>query len=180
MDFTKLHEVMKDEQGRYRTISLFWELRHQAGNYEPVFTLKSYDLQKEDKLYPSLKKIYLTYDHVPGFEYEFATDVFGSWDHWQKITHSKGTLKDTVQEWRDELDVRIKAQSLKAMMLASRDNDAKGVNAAKYLAEKGYASKRGRPSKEEVEREKRIQASANKELAEDLERIGLQVVEGGK
>lgn len=179
MDFTKLHSVMKDDQGRYRTISLFWELRHQAGDIEPVFTTKSYDLQKEDKLYPSLKKIYLTYDHIPGFEYEFALDVFGSWEHWQKLANSQG-LKDLIQEWRDELDIRIKAQSLKAMMLAARDNDAKGVNAAKYLAEKGYSSKRGRPSKEEVEREKRIQAGANKELTEDMERIGLQVVKGGK
>ena len=105
--------------------------------------------------------------------------VFGSWEHWQKLSTSQG-LKDLVQEWRDELDIRIKAQSLKAMMLAARDNDAKGVNAAKYLAEKGYAQKRGRPSKEEVEREKKIQAGANKELADDMERIGLKIVEGGK
>lgn len=180
MDFTKLQEVLKDEQGRYRTISLFWELRHQAGNYEPVFTLKPYDLQKEDKLYPSLKKIYMTYDHIPNFEYEFAQDVFGSWDHWIKLTGASLGVKETIQEWRDELDIRIKAQSLKAMMIASRDNDAKGVNAAKYLAEKGYAQKRGRPSKEEVERERKIQAGAHKELADDMERIGLKIVEGGK
>jgi len=180
MDFTKLQDFMKDDQGRYRTISLFWELRHYSQEkIEPVFTLKSYDLQKEDKLYPSLKKIYLTYDHIPGFEYEFALDVFGSWEHWQKMANSQ-MLKDHIQTWRDELDVRIKAQSLKAMMLAARDNDAKGVNAAKYLAEKGYAQKRGRPSKAEIEREKKIQAGANKELADDMERIGLKIVEGGK
>ncbi len=58
--------------------------------------------------------------------------------------------------------------------------DAKGVNAAKYLAEKGYLPKRGRPSKEEVERERKIQAGVNKELESDMERIGLKVVNGGK
>ena len=171
---------MKDNQGRYRTISLFYELRHQAGDFEPVFTLKSYDLQKSDKFYPSLKKIYLTYDHIPGFEYDFALDVFGSWEHWQKLVKSNGELGQVIKSWRDELDIRIKSQSLRAMMIASRDNDAKGVNAAKYLAEKGYEKKAGRPSKAEVERERKIQAGVNQELEEDMKRLNLQVIQGTK
>ena len=176
MDFTKLQDFMKDDQGRYRTISLFWELRHYSQEkIEPVFTLKSYDLQKEDKLYPSLKKIYLTYDHIPGFEYEFALDVFGSWEHWQKMANSQ-MLKDHIQTWRDELDVRLKALGLKALIHASRDNDAKGVQASKYLVEKGYIQKRGRPSKEEVDRELKANTKLKKEFESDLERIGLKVV----
>ena len=179
MDFTKLHSVMKDAQGRYRTISLFYECKHQAGDYEPVFTLKPYDLEKPEGLYPSLKKIYLTYDHIPGFEYDFALDVFGSWEHWEKLQKSNGIVAETIKQWKEELDIRIKAQSLRAMMIASTDNDAKGVNAAKYLAEKGYTKKAGRPSKEEVERERKIQAGANQELANDIERIGLKIINGG-
>lgn len=177
MDLKKLHSNMKDDMGRYRTQSLFWETRTEG--YEPFFSLKPYDLEKEGKVYPSLKQIYLTYDHVPGFEYEFATDVFGSWDHWIKLAETS-QLKDIFKEWRQELDIRIKALSIKAMMIAARDNDAKGVNAAKYLAEKGYTAKRGRPSKEEVERERKIQAGVTKELQSDMERIGLKVVNGDK
>jgi hypothetical protein len=64
-------------------------------------------------------------------------------------------------------------------MTSSLDNDAKGVNAAKYLVEKGYLSKRGRPSKEELEREKKHILGINKDVASDLERIGLKVVQGG-
>jgi len=50
------------------------------------------------------------------------------------------------------------------------------VNAAKYLVEKGYMTKRGRPSKEELEREKKHILGINKDVASDLERIGLKVV----
>ena len=123
--------------------------------------------------------MYLAFDHVPGFEYEFAMTVLGSWDHWAKLCNIS-QLRGDIQEWRDELDIKLKCQSMKAMMLAAKDNDAKGVNAAKYLAEKGYESKRGRPSKAEVERETKIQAGVNKELKDDMERIGLKVMEGGK
>jgi len=59
---------------------------------------------------------------------------------------------------------------------ASRDNDAKGVQASKYLAEKGYEVKRGRPSKAEIEAERKQAAGVKKELASDMERIGLAVV----
>lgn len=180
MDINKYKQHLLTSDGQFKTISLFWEFRQfSADHVEPVFTLKPHDVEKEGKVYPSLKQIYLTYDHVPGFEYEFATDIFGSWDHWLKIVESK-MLKDYIQSWRDELDVRIKAQALKAMMHASRDNDAKGINAAKYLADKGYVSRRGRPSKAELERERKIQAGAVKELNDDMERIGLKVVEGNK
>lgn len=170
------HNKLKDSQGRYRTTSLFWETRHP--DYDPIYSVKGYDLEKPEGVYPSLKKMYLSYDHVPGFEYDFAMDIFGSWDHWTKLCNIS-QLRGDIQEWRDELDIRIKATSLKAMMLASRDNDAKGVNAAKYLAEKGYAQKRGRPSKEDVARETKIQAGANKELIDDMARIGLKVINGG-
>jgi len=171
------HDKLKDSQGRYRTTSLFWEFR-QPG-FEPLYSIKGYDLEKPEGIYPSLKKMYLAYDHVPGFEYDFAMDIFGSWDHWTKLCKIS-QLRGEIQEWRDELDIRLKAINLKAMMVAARDNDAKGVSAAKYLAEKGYVSKKGRPSKEEVERERKIQAGASAELESDMARIGLKLIEGGK
>jgi hypothetical protein len=182
LDLTKLHSHMKDDMGRYRTQSLFWELRHENDNrYPPIFSLKSYDLVKPEGTYPSLKQIYMAYDHIPNFEYEFALDVFNSWDHWTKLANDTiPAIKDEIKTWREELDIKIKAKTLKAMIIASMDNDAKGVNAAKYLAEKGYLPKRGRPSKEEVERERKVQAGVNRELESDMERIGLKIVNGGK
>ena len=178
MNLNKLHASMKDDMGRYRTQSLFWELRYGVdAKYPPIFTLKQEDIIRDGVEYLSLKKLYMAYDHVPGLEYEFAMDVFNSWDHWQKLQGDTiPGIKDEIRAWREELDIRIKAKAIKALMTSSLDNDAKGVNAAKYLVEKGYLSKRGRPSKEELEREKKQILGINKDVASDLERIGLKVV----
>lgn len=174
---------LKDDMGRYRTQSLFWELRmkEDTEKYSPIFTLKDYDLVKDTVTYPSLKTIYMSYDHIPGFEYEFAIDVFNSWDHWSKLSNDTvPAIKSVIREWREELDIKLKAAAIRALIQTSREPDAKGFNAAKYLADKGYAPQRGRPSKDEVEREKKIQAGVNKDLEADMERLGLSVVNGSK
>jgi hypothetical protein len=174
---------LKDAMGRYRTQSLFWELRFkdEEDKYTPIFTLKDYDLEKDGIIYPSLKQRYMSYDHIPGFEYEFAMEVFNSWDHWNKLANDTiAPIRNVIKEWREELDIKLKAQAIKALIQSSRVDDAKGFNAAKYLADKGYAPQRGRPSKEEVEREKRVQAGVNKDLESDMERLGLTVITGTK
>jgi hypothetical protein len=123
----------------------------------------------------------MSYDHLPGYEYEFAIDTLGSWDHWCKLANDTiPDIKDTIKAWRDELDIKHQALGMKALIHASKDNDAKAVNAAKYLVEKGYISKRGRPSKAEIEGEVRRSARSKKELNDDLERIGLKVINGEK
>ena len=168
---------MKDSQGRFRTTSLFVEFKHPQ--MKPLYSIKGYDLETKEGVYPSLKKIYLSYNHVPGAEFDFAMDIFGSWEQWTKLCNVSA-LRGEMQQWRDELDIKIKAKAIKAMMTASLDNDAKGLNAAKYLADKGYAKKAGRPSKEEIIRQTKIEAGANQELTEDMNRIGLSVVNGSK
>lgn len=178
---------LKDKMGRYRTLSLFWEYAFMNNNREeenvidPLFTIKDQDIVRDDILYPSLKKIYMSYDHVPGYEYEFAMDVFNSWNHWDKLAStSTSDLKNMIKGWREELEIKLKAQAIKSLISTSRMDDAKGFNAAKYLADKGYAPQRGRPSKEEVEKEKRIQAGVSKDLEEDMKRLGLSVITGTK
>ena len=117
---------LKDEMGRYRTQSLFWELRYGVdAKYPPIFTLKAEDITRDGVEYLSLKKLYMAYDHVPGLEYEFAMDVFNSWDHWQKLANDTiPGIKDEIKAWRDELDIKNKALGIKALMNAARDNDA--------------------------------------------------------
>ena len=54
-----------------------------------------------------------------------------------------------------------------------------GLQAAKWLAEKGYVDKRpGRVSKDELARETAISLAARETLKEDMERLGLSVVNG--
>lgn len=178
MELNYKHEDLIDEQGRQRTISLFWELRAQAPNHTPYFTTKDRDIVREGVPYLSLKRIYLSYDHIPGYEYDFAQDVFGSWKHWLKMCKTGAGIREHIASWREELEVRIKARALKNMMEASLDNDAKGVNAAKWLAESGYKpkDKKGRPSKADIAAETKQQAAVNKTLQDDMERIGIKVV----
>lgn len=163
---------MRDDMGRYRTYSLF--LEYAVENYDPIWTLKDTAYEHEGILYPSLKAIYFGYHHVPGLEYEFATETFGSWDHWVKLNSSG--LKGIFAEWREELEIRNKALAIRMLIKTSEIGGAAGANAAKYLAESGYASKRGRPSNADVERERKIQAGVEKELESDIERMGLKVV----
>tara|TARA_R110000823_G_scaffold200196_1_gene331204 strand:+ start:893 stop:1420 length:528 start_codon:yes stop_codon:yes gene_type:complete len=174
-----MSKAYKDSMGRYRTQSLFWESRDSS--MEPVWSMKDYDLVKEDGTYKSLKLIYMSYDHVPGLEYDFAMDLLGSWDHWLKLCNdATPVIKDMIKGWRDELDIRLKAKGIKAIIAHSLDNDPKGLQAAKYLVEKGYVAKKGgRPSREEVERELKVDAKAAKEHKDDLERIGLKLVSNG-
>ena len=172
-----MNKPYKDKMGRYRTQSLFWEMRDES--MEPIWCMKDYDLVKGDITYPSLKKLYMAYDHVPGAEYDFAMEHLGSWDHWIKLCNdTTPAIKDMIQAWRDEIDIRLKAKGIKSIIMHSLDNDPKGLQAAKYLVEKGYAKRAGRPSKEEVERELKTDARAAKDRQADLERIGLKVVNG--
>ena len=178
----------KDKLGRYRTQSLFWEMRNSSLSLKgiamlpPIWSMKDYDLVKSDKTYPSLKNIYMSYEHVPGFEYDFALDNLGSWDHWLKLCNdTTPQIKDMIKGWRDELDIRLKATGIKTIMKHSLDDDPKGLQAAKYLVDKGYAVKKaGRPSREDVERELKTDARAVREQQADMDRIGLKLVNGDK
>jgi hypothetical protein len=171
-----------DTLGRYRTVSLFLEnYRTDAtpAKYPPLFSLRDTDVVRDSVLYPSLKKIYFSYSHIPGFEYEFAVDVFFSWDHWIKLTE-ESTLRHRFKEWRDELEIKLKAQAIRSLIEVSKVADPKGVAAAKYLAEKGYISRKGRPSKEEKERLLKQEAAVRDNLEEDMQRLGLSIVQGTK
>jgi hypothetical protein len=171
------HSLMKDDRNVIRTTSLFFESKREENPTNvPIFTLKDFDYSADGVVYIALKPIYFSYEHIPNFEYDFAMDVFGSWEIWIKQT--KSSLRNEFQAWRDELDIKIKAKAIKSMMEASLSNDAKGVAAAKYLADKGYVeggTKRGRPSKEDVERERKQQADIRDTLASDMERLGMSI-----
>lgn len=170
----------KDDKSRWRTRSLFWELANneQRANFTPPYTTYSEDIERDGKHYRSLKKLYMSYDHVPGLEYDFATECLGGWEHWCLLATAKTALANIIAEWRAELEVKQRAEAIKAMLKTAKEEGGKGFSAAKYLADKGYAPQRGRPSKEEVERERKIQAGIGAELEEDLARIQLTLVKG--
>lgn len=174
------HSTMMDCMNRYRCASLFYETRTEGREDLPYFfTLGDKGRVENGHTYYSLKEIYMSYDHIPGFEYDFAMEVFGSWKHWLVLTNSY--KKDIFQSWRDELTVKLKSTALRRMMKASKEDSAVGVNAAKYLADEGYIPKKvGRTTKEEKLRQQKIDAGIRDSLQSDMDRIGISVVSGGK
>ena len=173
----KWHPRMRDERNLMLTTALFWEVRRDRSddpNHDPIFTLKPHDHVVGGVTFVSLKRIYMSYDHIPEYEYDFAMDVFNSWEHWLKLC--KSSIRQEFKAWREELDITLKAEAISAMLKASRTDDAKGVAAAKYIADKGYSGpKRGRPGKEEVARELKNQASVRDDLMADMDRLGISV-----
>jgi len=161
---------MKDSQHRFRTQSLFHEFRSMS-DIEPIWTLKDEDVS-EHKL-PSLRRLYLEISDPT--EYAFAMEAFGSWKHWLKIKNSKA-LQPWMDDWAFELEVKMRSEALLTIT-----EEAKGgrssFNAAKYLANGDWKpSKRGRPTKEEIEGEKKIASRLDAEIGEDAQRLGLTLL----
>lgn len=161
--------ILKDKIGRFRTASLFMELNQDSD--PAIFTLKENDHSLHGIDYLSLKRIYLEFGDVT--EYEFAIAVFGSWRHWQKLCNNK-IIREHIDEWREELEIKIRARAIQSIITTAITEGSKGTTAAKWIAEASWkGSGRGRPSKEEVERTKRIHAGIDKDISDDLERIGV-------
>ena len=177
-EFKKYRDVMLDSLGRYRTTSLFYELRRseeRMEKYPPIFTTKAQDRTEGNVVYRSLKAIFFSYNHLPNYEYEFAMDVFGSWDHWIWLA-TKSQLKGLIADWRNEYDILLKNKAHQTLIAQAMDKE-KGLNAAKMIVgDEHKGTKRGRPSKAEVERERKIEAGIRDTLEEDMERLGLKVV----
>lgn len=152
----------------WRTDTLFWESRNPA--YTPMFTIKSSPLEKAGIIYPSLRELYMEYNDPT--EYQFASEVLGGWEHWEAVS-TTAQLAPRVLKWRDELEVKMRSGAILAIYASSRDDGSKGVAAAKYIADRGWEKVRGRPSNEELLKEKKIRSAIAEEVGEDADRLGL-------
>lgn len=177
-EYKKYRDVMLDTTGRFRTAGLFWEYRKSAGleeKYPPLFTIRDKDRTIDGKFYRSLKAIYFTYDHIPGYEYEFAMDVFGSWDHWVWMT-TKTQVRGELTKWREEYSIMLKNIAHKTLIAQSKDTE-KGLAAAKMIvSDEHEGKKRGRPSNAEKAMKLKSEAGIRETLDEDMQRLGIKVV----
>lgn len=160
----------KASNGMWLTDSLFRENVWGDKIHLAVYSTKEYDLHLDGKIYPSLKKLYMSV--ADPTEYKFAEKHLGGWTHWNRMLNNQ-KLRPMIDKWREELEVKLRSQAFRALRSTAVNEGAKGTTAAKWLAEKGWEPKRGRPSKEEVERTKKVHAGIHEELEEDFERMGL-------
>jgi hypothetical protein len=172
MKYRDHKDVLKDKMNRYRTQSLFREFYLQNESCPPLWCLKEEDPQGT---LPSLKALYM--ECADPTEYEFAMQAFGSWEHWLKIKSVK-IIKPYIEDWPTELEVKLRSEAIQTIINETKTGKTP-FNAAKFLAKgewKNSASKRGRPSKEEVDRERKIAAKLDAEIGEDAARLGLRLI----
>lgn len=159
-------DMMKDDIGRFRTQSLFLETNKEPG-FQPMYTFKDHDY----KGCKSAKQIYLACKDVT--EYTAAMALVGSWQHWKKLLATEWFMKH-LEQWREELEIMLRSEAVLSMFEKAQREDTVGYNASKFIVEgkwKQEEKKRGRPTKEEVERERRIAAGIVDNTENDYQRL---------
>lgn len=162
-DFKPDKSKFKDDKNRYIVQGLFLEDRYNADL--AVYTFDGEDKTYKDKVFPSLKRLYL--EHGDPKEYSFARKYLYDWDHWQRLCRNK-ICRVHIDKWREELELSLVSEGV-ATLIDLAIND-KSYQAAKYLADKGWdKSERGRPSKEQIEGELKRRADQSAEWDEDFD-----------
>jgi hypothetical protein len=91
-------------------------------------------------------------------------------------------FREAYDVWITELNLQLKSEAVaKALEIMNGDNGAQALAAAKFIATQEYDKHtKGRPSKAQVEGELKRVAETMAVEDEDLKRIGLTVINGGK
>lgn len=165
-----LFEQLKDSQGRFRTQSLFWEMRNP--DYPAYFTLKKEDIERDGIHYISLYRKYMEIGDPT--EYQVALRLLGSWDHWQGLCKTKW-FKEHLTGWREELKVRMESDRYFEMVSKVKEDGPQSLQATRWLAERYTQGEnlRGRPSKAEKAAHLKRVTQRTADLEDDASRIGL-------
>lgn len=156
-------QLLVDSSGKPLTQSLFLEITY---GDSAIYTFKDQDYPYNGRVMVSLKQRYLDMEDTT--EYEFANKYFLGWKHWQRIASNK-VIKKYVDEWREELDLKLRAR---AVSLMKQQAETGSYQAVKWLADRGWDIKKsGRPSKEDIEAEKKAIAKAESEYGSDVYRL---------
>lgn len=156
----------KDKQGRWHTQALFLECYKDIKEKKPMYTLRD----KEYKGLPSIKEAYLSMEDPTG--YRVATECLGGWEHWKRLT-SLAWFKTHLAQWEEELEIKLKCKGIRKMMELSEGDKAVAKDATKFIVNREWESKRGRPSKAEIERATKINSAVSNEVDSDFKLLKL-------
>lgn len=177
MTFTPNYSRFKNASGTHLLKPIFYEL-DEAGRPNAQYTLKPYDSTFEGTLYPSLRKLYVELEDPT--EYLFAQTYLDGWDHWKKLS-SASFFQEYIKEWREELEVRLRAKALVRIKRRAEENSKDGLSADKILLSGGWKPNEekasvGRPTKEKIKAAAEQLFQEKTVYDEDHERIfgGLQ------
>lgn len=165
----------KADNGMWYTESLFHErATGTARPIEPVFSL--YD----DR--PGLincRTTFVAFKDPTGRKW--ALTYLGDWAHWVRLMRCSW-FKEAYDAWLAELNLQLKSEAMsKVLEIMNGENGAQALAAAKFIASEEYKKHgRGRPSKSEIDGELKRAVKTLEQEDEDLERMGLKVIQGGK
>lgn len=155
---------MKADNGVPLTQGLFLEIGYPAS---AIYTTKDADYEYNGRLLPSIKRLYIEMEDIG--EYEFATTHFLGWEHWQRLCNNK-QVRVFIDQWRYELELKLRSRAIR--LIKDKAMLEGGITAAKWLADKGWDKHTaGRPSKEAVARETKLQSEILGQYQEDVSRI---------
>jgi len=142
----------RDRQGRLITNGLFEET---AVNKEYV----QYSLEE-------LRSEYIEMRDPTG--YKFSQEFLENYQHWKALKDSVA-LAPIIADWEEELEVAIRCQEIERIGEIAKTGH---FQASKFLTDRGWEKRKpGKPSKEEVQRETRVQSKMADAFSADIKRI---------
>lgn len=162
----------KNSVGAHLVKSIFFEY-DDVEKSSAVYTLKDYDHTYNGITYPSLRRLYVGL--ADPTEYLFAEEYLDGWSHWKKLS-SAAFFQEHLKEWREELDVKLRAASLLKIRETAAANQKESFQAQKFLVTGGWKSpdekeKVGRPTKEKIKQEADRLFSERSVHDDDFERM---------
>lgn len=162
----------KNTNGFHLLKPIFYEL-DDAEHLQTIYTLKEYDHEVNGIIYPSLRRLYVECEDPT--EYEFACLHLDGWVHWKKLSAAV-FFQPYLKEWREELEVRLRAKALNRIKVRAASNDKDSMQADKILLSGGWKTPEektqvGRPTKAKIAEEADKLFKEKSVFDEDYERI---------
>lgn len=162
----------KNSIGAHLLKPIFFEL-DDAEHLQSIYTLKEYDHEFKGRVYPSLRRLYVEAEDPT--EYNFATEYLDGWVHWKKLSTAV-FFQPYLKEWREELEVRLRAKALARIRKRAESSDKDAQQADKILLSGGWKTPEektqvGRPSKAKIQEEADKLFKEKSVFDEDFERI---------
>lgn len=181
MSVTLSPSKFKGINGQWLTAALFIENRLQGATSKQDSWAPQFCLYGEVEGLISCEKTFIEVADPTGLRW--AKKYLGGYEHLQMLLRSVW-FKEAFEAWKHELSLKSEMDALEIIREIAVDQGNKArFQAAKFIIDynrKKPASKRGRPSDEEVTGELKKEVEARKSILSDAERIGLRVIDGGK
>lgn len=110
--------------------------------------------------------------------YKWAVKYLDGWQHFLRLRETQW-FNIALDLWLSELHAKMQAEALKKVEDIAKSPSKSAFQAAKYLADKGWIkplSKRGRPSKDEINNELRRATQTTEQDEDDFKRAAIKLV----